>query len=145
MTLGPVEWMEISFPGSKFSPSIVQGLKKLVNSGTIRIIDLVVLHKDSNGDVTALELDGLEPDEAALFDDLDGDVLGLLNEEDLAFAGEALAPGSGAALLVWEDLWVTAFGQAIQQAGGSLVAHDKVPDEVVAAALQAASVESGSA
>ncbi len=144
MTLGPVEWMEIALPGTKLTRSIVQPLRKLVDSGTIRIIDLVVLHKDSDGAVAALELDGLEPDEAALFDDLDGDVLGLLNEQDIALAGEALAPGSSAAVLVWEDLWVTSFGQAVQEAGGWLVAHDKVPVEVAAASLKAASAESES-
>jgi hypothetical protein len=143
MTLGPVEWIEIGFPGSKLSPSIVQPLKKLVDSGTIRIMDLVVLHKDSDGVVTALELEGLKPDEAALFEDLDGDVLGLLNEDDIASAGEALAPDSSAAILVWEDLWVSAFAQAVGEAGGWLVGHDRVSDEVVEAALQAASVESG--
>ena len=139
MALGPVEWIEIGFPGNKLSGSVVLPLKKLVDSGTIRIIDLVVLHKDSAGIVTALELEGLEPDEAALFEDLDGDVLGLLNEEDIAFAGEALAPGNSAAILVWEDLWVSAFAQSVEDAGGRVVGHDKVPDEVAQAALQAAS------
>jgi hypothetical protein len=140
MALGPVEWIEISFPGNKLSRSIVQPLKKLVDSGTIRIIDLVVLHKDNDGVVTAVELEGLDPDEAALFEDLDGDVLGLLNEDDIAFAGEALAPGNGAAILVWEDLWVSAFTRSVEDAGGRVVGHDKVPDEVAQAALQAASV-----
>ncbi|HEV2537108.1 MAG TPA: DUF6325 family protein [Streptosporangiaceae bacterium] len=140
MALGPIEWMEIGFPGSKLSRSIVLPLKKLVDSGTIRIIDLVVLHKDSEGVVTAVELEGLEPDEAELFADLDGDVLGLLNDEDIAFAAEALAPGSGAAILVWEDLWISAFAQSVQEAGGRLVGHDRVPDEVARAALEAASV-----
>ena len=69
----------------------MQTLKRLVDSGTIQIIDLVVLHKNSDGIVTALELDGLEPDEAASFADLDGEVLGLLNQDDIAFDGKALA------------------------------------------------------
>ena len=145
MSHGPFEWIEIGFPGTKLSPGIVQMLKRLVDSGTIRIIDLVVLHKNSDGIVTALELEGLEPDEAALFADLDGEVLGLLNQDDIAFAGEALAPGSSAAVLVWEDTWVTAFGQAVKDAGGWVAANDRVPDEVVDAAFAAASAESGPA
>ena len=91
MSHGPFEWIEIGFPGTKLSPGIVQMLKRLVDSGTIQIIDLVVLHKNSDGIVTALELDGLEPDEAASFADLDGEVLGLLNQDDIAFDGKALA------------------------------------------------------
>jgi len=145
MTHGPVEWIEIGFPGTKLRPGIVQALKRFADAGTIRIIDLVVLHKDDDGVVTALELEGLEPDEAALFEDLDGDVLGLLNQDDIAFAGAALAPGSSAAVLVWEDTWVTAFGQAVKDAGGWVVANDRVPDEMVDAALAAASAESGPA
>jgi hypothetical protein len=69
----------------------------------------------------------------------------LLSEEDVALAGEALAPGSASALVVWEDLWVTAFAEAVAQAGGQVVAHDRVPEEVVSAALAAASAESGPA
>ena len=99
-------------------------LKKLVDSGTIRIIDLVVLHKDGDGTVTTVELEGLDPDEAALFSDLDGDVMGLLNEEDIAFAGAALAPGNSAAILVWEDLWVSGFARDVEDAGGQVVGHD---------------------
>ena len=145
MAHAPVEWIEIGFPGTKLSPGIVQALKRLADSGTIRIIDLVVLHKDDDGVVTALELEGLEPDEAALFEDLDGVVLGLLNQDDIVFAGDALAPGSSAAVLVWEDTWVTAFGQAVKDVGGWVVANDRVPDEMVDAALAAASAESGTA
>ena len=101
MAFGRVEWIEIGFPGSKLSSGVVQPLKQLVEAGTIRIIDLLVLHKDGDGTVAALELEGLEPDEAALFGDLDGDVLGLLNESDIAFTGDTLTPGSSAAVLVW--------------------------------------------
>ena len=105
----------------------MQPLKRLADSGMVRIIDLVVLHKDSDGVVTALELEGLEPDEAALFDDLDGDVLGLLNDDDITFAGEALAPGQQRCRPGLEDTWATAFGQAVKQAGGWVVANDRFP------------------
>ncbi len=142
MAFGRVEWMEIGFPGSKLSPAIVQPLKELVDAGTIRIIDLVVLHKDGDGAVVALELEGLETDEAALFGDLDGDVLGLLNEGDIAFAGDTLAPGSSAAVLVWENLWVTRFASTVEEAGGWLAGHGEVPGEVAEAAFQAAVAES---
>ena len=143
MEFAPIEWIEIGFPGSKLSRGVVLPLKKLVDSGTIKIIDLVVLHKDGDGTVTTLELEGLDPDEAALFSDLDGDVMGLLNEEDLVIAGEALAPGHSAAILVWEDLWVSGFVRDVEAAGGRLVGHDKVPDGVAHAALEAASAGGG--
>ena len=123
----------------------MQPLKRLADSGMVRIIDLVVLHKDNDGVVTALELEGLEPDEAALFDDLDGDVLGLLNDDDITFAGEALAPGQQRCRPGLEDTWATAFGQAVKQAGGWVVANDRVPGEVVDAALAAAAAASGPA
>ena len=138
MAFGRVEWIEIGFPGGKLSPDIVRPLKQLVDAGTIRIIDLVVLHKDGDGTVAALELDGLEPDEAALFSDLDGDVLGLLNEDDIAFAGDTLTPDSSAAILVWENLWVTRFVSTVEEAGGWLAGHGEVPSDVAEAAFQAA-------
>jgi hypothetical protein len=145
MALGPAEWIAIGFPGSKLNGSIAPALQKLVASGTIRIIDLIVVHKDSAGTVTTLELEGLDPDEAAPFDDLDGDVLGLLSEADIALASEALEPNSAAALLVWEDTWATAFAEAVREADGWVVAHDRIPGEAVRAALEAASAEGGQA
>ncbi|MDH6135671.1 hypothetical protein P3T37_005088 [Kitasatospora sp. MAA4] len=129
--VGPVEYMVVAFPGSRFRGEIVPELKKLVDGGIVRIIDLAFVKRDEDGTVRFLELESVDAEEAALFADLDGEVGGLLSEEDLALIAEEIPAGSSAALLVWENSWATAIAGAIRAAGGVLVAHERVPVHVV--------------
>lgn len=144
MPWGPVEWIVIEFPGSRFTGEIIPALAALVDSGTVRIIDLLVVHKDDAGVAHAAELDTLDPAESVLFEPLDGEVLGLLSDEDVAEAAADLAPGSTAAMLVWENVWATTFATAVREAGGRLVAAERVPYDVVEAAVAAAEADMGS-
>ena len=133
MPWGPVEWIVVEFPGSRFRGEIVPELAKLVDTGTIHIIDLLVVHKDADGTVHAVELDALDPDEAGPFEHLDGEVMGLLSHDDIT-----LAAASTAALLVWENALAAAFASAVRSAHGRVVAYERVPHEIVAAAVAAA-------
>jgi Family of unknown function (DUF6325) len=134
MEIGPVDYMIVAFPGSKFRGEIAPALGKLVDAGTIRIIDLTFVSKSEDGDVVALELTELDPEVQAGLDKLGVEVGGLFNEEDLEAAGEELEPGSSAALLVWENVWARETAQAIRDAGGVLLDFDRLPHDVVQAA-----------
>ena len=112
MSIGPVEYMVVAFPGNKFTGQIAPALAELVESNTIRIIDLAFVAKDADGSIAAFELSDLDPDIAALFDPTGAAAGGLFNEDDLASAGEELEPNSSAALLVWEDVWATKLADA---------------------------------
>jgi hypothetical protein len=137
--LGPVELAVIEFPdNSAFNGGIVPALADLVNEGIVSIIDLVFVTKNDDGTVVGIELSELDAEQAAVFDDLDGEVGGLLSDEDLEAAGEALAPGSSAALVVWENTWARRIVGAIADAGGRLVAHDRLDAETVQLAVAAA-------
>ena len=137
--LGPVELAVIEFPdNSAFNGGIVPALADLVNEGIVSIIDLVFVTKDDDGTVVGLELSELEPEHAAAFDDLDGEVGGLLSDDDLQAAGAALAPGTSAALIVWENTWARRIVGAIADAGGRLVAHDRLDAETVQMAIAVA-------
>lgn len=138
MSLGPVEYVLIEFPGSKFKGEIVPALQELVAGGTIRIIDLIFITKDVDGSVVSLELSTLPPEEAAAFESVGLDLGDLLTEEDIEIASEALEPGSSAALLVWENTWASKFAHAVRGAEGRLVAHERIPAEAVEIALAAA-------
>jgi hypothetical protein len=138
MSLGPVEYALIEFPGSTFSGEIAPELQKLVEAGTIRVIDLIFITKDEQGDILSLELTGLDADEAAPFERAGVELGNLLTEDDVEIAGEALAPGSSAALIVWEDTWATAFAAGVRNADGRLVAHERIAPDVIEAALAAA-------
>jgi hypothetical protein len=132
-TSGAVELAVIAFPGSRFKGEIIPALADLVDAGTIKILDLVLVSKTEEGDVVVIEID--EADDPAMFDDLDGEVTGILSDEDALAAGEALDPGNTAAVIVWENTWARALVGAIRNAGGLLVAHDRLDAETVNEAL----------
>ena len=144
--IGPVDYMIVAFPGNKFRGEIGPALAELVEAGTIRIIDIAFVGKDANGDTVAFELTELDPEVQKGLDNLGIEVGGLFNEDDLADAGDALEPNSSAALLVWENVWAREVGQAMRNAGGELVAFERLPHDVGQAArewaLEAAGKES---
>lgn len=134
--VGPVEYMVVAFPGNKFRGEIAPALKELVESNTVRIIDLTFVGKDASGDVVAFELSDLDPGVQEALNSIGGEASGLFNEEDVMAAGEELEPDSSAALLVWEDLWAARLAQAIRDADGVLLDLERVPHEVVQAARE---------
>ena len=136
MSIGPVEYLIVAFPGNQFKGEIIPALADLVEAGTIRIIDLAFVMKDADGAVVTAELGDLDSEVFKAFDALSPETMGLLNEEDLAAAGEELDPNSSAALLVWEDTWATTLRDAIVNAGGELLDLERVPYEVVNAAVE---------
>ncbi|MGB7051611.1 MAG: DUF6325 family protein [Acidimicrobiales bacterium] len=135
MTIGPVEYIVVGFPGNKFTGEIAPELIGLVESGTIRVLDLIFIGKDVDGSVVTFEIDEL--DEAASFGDLDGEVGGLISPADIEFVASQLEPNSSAALLLWEDLWAAPFAQAVRDSGGVLLAGARVPHEIIEPALAA--------
>jgi hypothetical protein len=135
MGIGPVEYMVVAFPGNKFTGEIAPALRELVDNGTVRIIDLTFVHKDENGDVVAVELEDQGSDVFQAFHEISAERGGLINEDDMMDIGAALDPNSSAAILVWEDLWAAKLKEAIIGAGGVLVDIQRVPYEIVDAAI----------
>jgi hypothetical protein len=135
--MGPVEYLVVEFPGNKFNGEIVPALVDLVKSDTIRILDLLFIRKEADGSFEAMELDMLPPAEAAGFDNLDGEILGLLNAEDVTILAQELQPNSSGALLVFENVWATRLRDAVVSANGRLVDNARIPAAVVDAAMVA--------
>jgi hypothetical protein len=132
--IGPVDYMIVSFPGNNFRGEIGPALAELVEAGTIRIIDIAFVGKNEDGETVAMELTELAPDVQAGLDRAGVEVGGLFNEDDLQDAADALEPNSSAALLVWENVWAAKTAQAMRDAGGQLVAFERLPHDVVQAA-----------
>jgi len=135
--IGPVDYAVIAFPGNQFTGEIAPALGDLVDAGTIRLIDAAFVSKDENGEVTAVELTELAPDVKEALDALHIEVQGLFSDDDLLAVGRELDPDSSAAVLVWENTWARTVAQAIRNAGGLLVAYERVPHDVVQAAREA--------
>lgn len=128
MTIGPIEYIIVGFPGNQFNGQIAPALADLIDNDTIRILDLVFISKDADGAVTAFEYDELE--ELAAFGDLDGEVGGLIGPDDIAHAAEGLEPNSSAALLIWEDSWAIPFVEAMRSSGGVLLEGGRIPHDL---------------
>lgn len=134
--LGAVDYAIVAFPGSRFTGQIAPALVELVESGTIRIIDLVVIQKEADGGIVALELSELDPDVRAVLERAGVLSEGLFNDEDLEAAAAELEPGSSAAMLVWENLWAKRIAQATRDSGGELLDFGRLPHETVQAARE---------
>jgi hypothetical protein len=144
MSYGPIEYLIVGFPGNKFKGEIIPALAELVENNTIRILDLVFIAKDEEGNVAAMELTELDPeDEAAAVSDISEVDAGLLNEDDIQLAAESLENNSSAGLLVFENVWATRFAEAVRNADGRLLANERIPHDVVEAALAYAAEGSG--
>lgn len=135
MAIGPVEYLIIDFPGNQFKGEIVPALAKLIDNGVVRIIDLVFISKDTEGNVVWDEYDAGESGDGFGFAALDGEA-GLLNEDDVLLAASSLELNSSAVLLVWEDLWATEFAVAVRNAGGRILDGARLPHDLVAAAVE---------
>jgi len=134
MTIGPVSYTVVAFPGNKFNGHIAPEIDKLVSNGTVRVLDLVFVGKDSEGSTVSLEFDQLE--ELAAFGDIDGDVGGLVNMDDLDAVAATLPPGNSAMVIVWEDLWAVPLVEAAQASGGVVMESARIPRELVEAAFE---------
>lgn len=133
MSIGPVEYIIVGFPGNQFNGEIAPALAQLIESGTVRVLDLVFIAKDADGNHVAVEFD--EHDALRAFGSLDGEVGGLISDDDVEYAAEALAPDSSAALLVWEDTWAKPLVDAVLDSGGVLVEGSRVPHDLIEPAL----------
>ena len=103
--LGPVDWIVVEFPGSKFNGQIAPALLDLVERDLIRVLDLLVLKKDADGSLEAFELSDLDEGEIGGLREYESELAMLLSEEDVTSLAAAIEPGSSAAVLVWENTW----------------------------------------
>lgn len=136
-TLGPVDWLVVEFPGSKFNHEIAPALNDLVDRGLVRVLDLLLLKKEEDGSMEAYEISDLEEGEIGELRALETGLAVLLSEDDVEAVAANLEPGSTAACLVFENTWAAPFASAMRRAGGQLVADGRIPVQALLAAAQA--------
>jgi hypothetical protein len=132
---GPIDYLVVEFPGNRMTGEGWPLLVDLVDRGIIRLLDLVFIRKDEDGSVVALSLQDLgdEGVDLAIFD---GAASGLLGDDDLAEAANAVEPGCSAGILVYENVWAAPFAAALRRGGGQLVAYGRIPVQAILAALE---------
>jgi hypothetical protein len=131
MTLGPIDFLALEFPGNKFDGSILANLRELVQANIIRIIDLVVIVKDQDGSVIVRELQELDPDTIRVLDPLQVEVNSMITRNDIDGFAAALANNHAAGLLLIENLWAIKTKQAMLDADARLLLFERIPHEVV--------------
>jgi uncharacterized membrane protein len=132
---GPIDFLLIEFPGDQLTGEVAPALADLVEQGTIRLYDLVVVSKADDGSVRALELQ--DQDGVGGFSYFAGASSGVLGDDDISQAAEAMAPGTVAALLVYENSWAVPFVAAARRAGGEVIASARIPAQDLMDALDA--------
>lgn len=135
MGVGPVDVVIIGFPGNKFTGRIAPALMDLVESGIVRIIDLLFVSKDADGVTTTIELADLDPDAGPAFLDVSVTSPGALGAEDAEEVADDLPPNSSALLIAFENAWAAEFADAVRAADGVLIDSIRIPHDVVETAL----------
>lgn len=134
---GPVDFVLIEFPGDRFTGAAADSLFELVRRGIVRVYDLLAIRKDEDGTYSGIEISDLTSDAVGGFTAFAGARSGLLGDDDLRDAADAMEPGTVAALIVYENLWAIPFVAAAQDAGGQLIASARIPAQDVMDALDA--------
>jgi hypothetical protein len=135
--LGPVDYLVVEFPpgSSHFDGEMIAELTSLVEAGTIRVIDMLIMAKDDDGAIDVMELSDL--DDLGDLELLEAELAELLAEDDVVHLAAAMEPGTVAGVLIWENLWAAPFGAAARRAGGQLIADGRIPIQAIAAAIAA--------
>lgn len=134
--MGPVDYLVVEFPVGRqaFSGEMIEELGRLSHEGLVRLLDLIVVQKSTDGSVEGFEAADLEMDELQA---LEADIAEILAAEDVDQLAAAMEPGTVAGVVVWENLWAAPFASAARRAGGQLVATGRIPIQAIAATLEA--------
>ena len=135
--LGPVDYIIVEFPAgaSSFTGEMAAELLALVDSGTIRVIDVLILTKDADGTVEATELSDIG--ELGELQAIEAELGELLAADDVDHLAAAMEPGSTAGVLIWENLWAAPFASAVRHSGGQLIANGRIPIQAIIASIEA--------
>jgi hypothetical protein len=135
---GPIDYLIVEFPGSRMTGEGFPLLVDLVDSGTIRILDLVFATRDSDGSLSVVRVSDLDGDGQLDLSVFEGAASGLLAPDDLDEAASAIEPGNSAGILIYENVWAAPFAAALRRSGAQLVASGRIPVQAIIAALDAA-------
>ncbi len=132
-----MDYVIIEFPAgaSNFTGEMAKELLALVDAGTIRVIDIMILTKNDDGSVDAIELSDIE--ELGELQALEAELAELLAEEDVVNLAAAMDPGSTAGVLIYENTWAAPFASAARRSGGQLIANGRIPIQAIIASIEA--------
>ena len=163
MTLGPVQMLVVGFDDPKFTGEIAEELAKLRDSDVIRLIDVLAVWKDANGEVEAIQASDLSVEQAEEFGATVGALIGVglageegaelgavagaaagedghvIGEDEMFDIADSIPNGTAAAIALIEHRWAIPLKEAIGRAGGFPLSDVWIhPLDLVAVGLMAA-------
>ena len=137
--LGPIDIVVIGYPAdAPMTGEAVPLLMQLVENGIIRVLDVLIVVANEDGTFSGLEATDLDEDKVGDLKFFEGASSGLLGEDDVAAAAEAIEPGSAAVMLIYENRWAAPFAAAVRRNGGVLIDNQRIPVQDLIRALDAA-------
>lgn len=135
--IGPVDYLVVEFPpgATNFTGEGAEELAKLAEAGVIRVLDLLILQKDEQGNIEAFEIDDFEAVSEIV--SLEAEIAEILAADDVVQLAAAMDNGTTAGVIVWENLWAAPFASAIRRAGGQLISTGRIPIQAIIASLEA--------
>jgi uncharacterized membrane protein len=162
---GPVQMLVIGFATDSLSGKVLEELKRLREADIVRLVDLLVVAKDDEGDLAVVQATDLTQDEAMEFGALVGALIGfgtgddetmeaaavagatagadshLIDDAEAWYVADAIPNGTTAAVALLEHRWAIPFRDAIVAQGGIVLADEWIhaADLVAVGAIAAAS------
>jgi len=133
---GPIDFVLVEFPGDRSLKASADALAAIIDSGVVRLYDILAIRKESDGSFSGLDIADLG-EAGVAYATFAGARSGLLGDDDIAEAADAMEPGTVAVLLVYENTWARPFVAAAMEAGGQMIASQRLPAQDVMAALDA--------
>jgi hypothetical protein len=128
---GPVDVVVLAAGEPRFDGGVLAELERQASSGTIRVLDAMILVKDAHGRRWSLNIEELPPDEAAALGFIETGTRGLFDSEDADTLYEGMVPGSAVVALAIEHTWAVALVNALYQAGVDVALNFRVPALIV--------------
>lgn len=119
--LGPVDVLVIEFPRGVITPEGFATLLDLVDREVIRVLDLEFVRRAEGGGLDVVDIADAVTGAPADLGYLVGASSGLLDEDDVAFVGDLIEPGSLAGVLLYEHAWIIPMADAIEAGGARIV------------------------
>ncbi|MCR2808592.1 MULTISPECIES: DUF6325 family protein [unclassified Microbacterium] len=133
---GPVELYLVGFDGERPSPGVLSALMELIDSGLVRLLDLVLVTKSTTGEVTVTEIE--EDSDAYGLAEVEFLASGIAAEEDIHELAESILPGASAALVALELVYARTLTERLASSGAVVLRAERIPAPVVNAVLEAA-------
>jgi uncharacterized membrane protein len=162
MSIGPVQMLVVGFEGPEFKGEILEELKRLKDEDIIRLIDLLVVKKDDEGNIETLHTSDLSEDEAMEFGAVAGALIGLgaegeegaeagalagaeamedrqvFDDDQVWYAADAIPNGTAAGIALIEHRWAIPLRDAIGRAGGIPLVDEWIhPTDLIAVGMKA--------